>query len=134
MVVAYRPPRHPHERADLEDHELMALKALDAGKASDSQQRIALKVILMKFARLYDMSYRPGGAEGSRETDFAEGMRSVGSAIMEAVNRPMKASGDPNARTDTNSPESSATGTAAGRKNPKPERPKSKPAKPAASG
>lgn len=124
-TVSFKPPRHPWERADLQDSELLALKALSAGVASERQQQIALWVILVKLCRVDDMSFRPGGADGDRETIFAEGMRSVGSAIREAINRPMKESGNATGPDST-----TLTGNAAGRKNPKPERPKSKPAKP----
>lgn len=123
VTVNFRPPRHPYERAELAEHELLALKSFAAGKANERQQQMALYIILVKMCRVDDMSFRPG-ADGDRETSFAEGMRSVGSAIREAINRPMKASGNATGTTEPEPP--------AGRKNPKPERPKSKPTKPGA--
>lgn len=121
IITRWSPPKHPWERADLDTHELAALKAIKDGVASKEQQQLALRTILVKIARTYDMSFRPGGSEGDRATQFAEGMRSVGTAIIEACDRPMKPSGD--------KPDASAQ-RAADRRNPKPERPKSKPAKP----
>lgn len=123
----WKPPVNPWDRVDLTNDEIAALRALKEGVASKEQQVKALQIIVIKFARTYDMSFRPGEEAGNRATTFAEGMRSVGSAIMEALNRPMKPSGDQNA---TRNPDSAAPRP--GRRNPKPARPKDKPPKPAA--
>lgn len=52
------------------------------GGASEDQQKRALDWIINVGAGTYDMSYRPGGEEGNRDTVFAEGRRFVGSQIV----------------------------------------------------
>lgn len=120
--MSWKPPINPWERAALENDEIAAIKSLSEGRASKEQQIKALQIIVVKFSRTYDLSFRPGGSEGERATAFAEGMRSVGTAIMEALNRPMKPSGDQNA--------SSQSDARPGRRNPKPASPRVKPSKP----
>ena len=104
----------------LTDHEVYALKALAAGKASEGQQRLSITAIVVKFAGAYDLSYR-SGPNGDRDTVFAEGKRFVGQRILEATTRPMKQQGaiPDGTRTDI--------GT---RRNPKPTKSNPKPAKP----
>lgn len=67
---------------DYEDADIYAIRALAAGVANEGQQKRALEWIINKAAGTYDLSFRPGGAEGARETDFAEGRRFVGSQIV----------------------------------------------------
>lgn len=74
-------PWHP---ADYDDDVTRAIKALSAGKASDSQQQLALRWIVEDLAAAYDLSFRPGEA-GDRETAFAEGKRFVGLQIVKQV-------------------------------------------------
>ena len=74
-AAAWRP-------ADYEDADIYAIRALAAGNATEGQQKRALEWIIHKAAGTYDLSFRPGGAEGARETDFAEGRRFVGSQIV----------------------------------------------------
>lgn len=120
-MTTYRPSINPHEPPALDEHELLAFKAIAEGVASANQQRIALKTIVQKFAGTYDMSYRPGGPEGVRATDFAEGKRFVGTRILEAIARPMPTSQPekPDARRSEASPDA-ADATRAGRRNTKP--------------
>ena len=75
----------PH---DLEKAELLAIKQVGAGVANEAQQKKCLEVILYKFCGYYDMSFRPGGEEGQRATDFAEGKRFVASRIQAALLAP----------------------------------------------
>ena len=125
-VSRFIPPPQPWELPQIDDRELLALKALKTGTANAQQQTLALQVIIYKIACTWDMSFRPGGGEGDRATIFAEGKRFVGARIVEAIERPMKGTSDAGTNTD------SSAGEAAGRRNPNPERPKAKPAKPAA--
>lgn len=121
MTTRYKPPMWPWEPPELSDMELMALRALQAGVANRGQQEMVLTTIVTKFAGTYDMTFRPGGEDGRRATDFAAGKAFVGQRIMEALSRPMKPRGDDNAGT--------TDPTAAERRNPKPTA-GSKPAKP----
>jgi hypothetical protein len=131
VTARFIPPANPWEPPPLDDAELLALKSLSAGKANAFQQQLALTTIVKKLACSWDMSFRPGGAEGARATDFAEGRRFVGARIVEAIERPMK----PSKEISDGRPSTDAdTGEAAGRRNPKPGRPKSKPSKPDATG
>jgi len=123
MTTRYKPPMWPWEPPELSEPELMALRALQAGVANKGQQEMVLTTIVTKFAGTYDMTFRPGGEDGRRATDFAAGKAFVGQRIMEALSRPMKPRGDENAGpTDP---------AAADRRNPKPPAGRSKPAKPA---
>lgn len=58
-----------------------AVKALAAGNANAGQQKLALNWIINAVCGTYDLSYRPG-ADGDRNTTFAEGKRFVGMQIV----------------------------------------------------
>lgn len=60
----------------------MAIQALARGIASGEQQRRAIAWIIERASGTYEMSYRPGGSEGDRDTVFAEGRRFVGNQIV----------------------------------------------------
>lgn len=68
------------------NRQVYALQALAAGTANDEQQKIALDYIIKDLCGTYDLSYRPGGLEGDRDTAFAEGKRFVGSQIVKLLN------------------------------------------------
>lgn len=76
--------REPWKPAEYEQADGFALKALSAGEATPDQQRRALEWII-DYAGTYAMSYRPGGEDGRRDTDFAEGQRSVGLQIVKMI-------------------------------------------------
>ncbi len=61
--------------------DVSAIKAVAGGTASPEQQQRAMQYILVVLCAVDDMSYRPGGDEGRRDTDFAEGQRFVGTQI-----------------------------------------------------
>lgn len=86
--MAKRKPQ-PWDPPDLAPDELRAFRALAAGKASEGQQRLALDVIVHKFAGTYDLPFRPG-IDGARATDFACGKIFVGQRIVNAIKRPVK--------------------------------------------
>jgi hypothetical protein len=62
-----------------------AIKALGCGTAEAHQQMLALKWIVEVACGAYDTSFRPGGVDGQRETDFAEGRRFVGTTIVKLM-------------------------------------------------
>lgn len=72
----------PWEPAAYEKADVIAIQALNEGRADAHEQRRALEWIIDKASNAYDMSFRPGGEEGSRDTDFAEGRRYVGNQIV----------------------------------------------------
>lgn len=65
-----------------EDADVAAIQALAQGSANPHQQKRALAWMIEKACGVYDMSYRPGGAEGDRDTTFAEGRRFAGNQIV----------------------------------------------------
>jgi len=69
---------HP---AAWDEHHALAIQALSEGNASPEQQKAALRWIIEEAAGTYDLSFRPGPT-GARDTDFAEGRRSVGLQIV----------------------------------------------------
>lgn len=62
-----------------------AIQALARGEADAHQQKRALDWIINAACATYDMSFQPGGEEGRRATDFAEGRRMVGSQIVKLI-------------------------------------------------
>lgn len=74
----WKPPKW--EKADA-----AALQALQHGTASPDQQKRALRWIIEMGAGTYDMSFRPGGDDGRRDTDFAEGRRFVGLQVVKLL-------------------------------------------------
>lgn len=76
--------RRPWEPADFTRAEHLALVALSQGRATEDQQQLAWDWLL--FAAGYDdKSFRPGGLEGQRETDFAEGKKWVGEQMIKLL-------------------------------------------------
>jgi hypothetical protein len=71
----WNPPRC--EKADIS-----AVKALASGTASPEQQVRAIKWIVEEACMYYNLSFSPGGEDGRRDTDFAEGRRFVGAEIV----------------------------------------------------
>lgn len=69
--------------------DVAALQAMWRGEATPDQQTRAMEYIVGKVSDRNGMSFRPGGAEGARETDFAEGRRFVGNQILKLINIPL---------------------------------------------
>lgn len=76
--ASWKPPRW--EKADA-----AALQALQFGRATEDQQKRALRWVVELASGTYDVSFRPGGEDGRRETDFAEGRRFVGLQIVKLL-------------------------------------------------
>lgn len=66
-----------------------ALQAMRRGEATPDQQLRALEYIVETICDRNGMSFRPGGPEGARDTDFAEGRRFVGNQIVKLTNIPL---------------------------------------------
>ena len=62
--------------------DVAALQAMRRGEANADQQKRAMEFILETICDRHGMSFRPGGPEGARDTDFAEGRRFVGNQIV----------------------------------------------------
>jgi hypothetical protein len=71
-----------HAPAPYDKDILMAVRAVIAGKANEGQQQTAMDWIINQASNYYDLSYRSGGEDGRRATDFHEGRRFVGAQIV----------------------------------------------------
>lgn len=71
--------------ASWDNADVSAVQALHRGDATPEQQQRALKWIIEAASATYDMSFRPGGQDGERETAFAEGRRFVGSQVIKLL-------------------------------------------------
>lgn len=76
----------PWKPAKFTDADAAAFQALSRGSATAAQQKQALAWLIEKACLTYDLSYRPGGAEGDRDTVMAEGRRSVGLQVVKLLN------------------------------------------------
>ena len=124
--MATRPPRAPQEQpkyeapavrkaleaaapwkpAPYEIADASAIQALARGDANPDQQRRALDWIIYGACRLRDEPYRPGGAEGERDTAFALGQANVGRQIAKLMTLPLAALRRSNPQSDPIEPKS----------------------------
>jgi hypothetical protein len=65
-----------------EKADIAAVKALASGSANPEQQVRAIKWIVEEACMYYNLSFCPGGEDGRRDSDFAEGRRFVGAEIV----------------------------------------------------
>lgn len=87
MVKAVKPPmpatllpwQLPIEK--LESADIVAVQSLSQGTADSHQQRRAWDFIRNRLCQCDGMSFWPGGEDGKRATDFAEGKRFVGEQL-----------------------------------------------------
>lgn len=69
---------HPWQVPPTEPADVFALQALAKGIANQSQQQRAWDYITRVLCETDRMTFWPGGEDGKRATDFAEGKRWVG--------------------------------------------------------
>jgi len=75
--------RHePWYPAEYEIADVAAIQGLLRGDATPEQQKRALDWIITHASGVHEQTYYPGGEEGRRNTDFAEGKRFVGNSII----------------------------------------------------
>lgn len=74
-----------HAPAPYDKAVLTAIRACIAGVANEGQQKAAMDWIITQAANYYDLSYRSGGEDGRRATDFHEGRRFVGAQIVKML-------------------------------------------------
>lgn len=70
----------------LTNEEHIALQSLHKGEANEYQQRLALRVIVNKFARAHDLLYVPGSFD---QSSFLAGRGFVGQKILKYLNVPI---------------------------------------------
>lgn len=75
-------PLGPWMPVEYEIADVSAIQALMIGEATPEQQKRAMFWIVEKACATYQPSFWPGGEEGQRNTDFAEGKRFVGNSIV----------------------------------------------------
>lgn len=71
----------PWQLPPIDAADIFALQALANGNANAVQQKRALEFVVSGLAEEHRMSFYPGGDDGRRASDFAEGKRWVGSQI-----------------------------------------------------
>lgn len=75
--MPWNPPSH-------DDDVVIAIRALATGTANSAHQALVwryLMYVTKASDEFQDLSFRPGGEEGRRATDFADGSRFVGMMI-----------------------------------------------------
>jgi len=75
------PWQMPNGPLAIEDADIFALQALQQGKANAGQQQRVLTLVIDKLCEESRMSFYPGGDDGRRASDFAEGKRWPASQI-----------------------------------------------------
>ena len=71
-------PDRPWQMPQIEDADIFALQAMATGTANAGQQQRAYGYVVRALCETDRMSFWPGGEDGKRATDFAEGKRWVG--------------------------------------------------------
>jgi hypothetical protein len=89
-----RKPFEPWAPPPIELRDIAALKALQRGDATADQQQHALRYIVEKVCGTYEMTFNP---ESARATDFAEGKRRVGTALVSILAADIRKFRDPDA-------------------------------------
>lgn len=79
-----KPPKPPAylAPANYGPLEAASIQALEAGTASEHQQKVALRWIIEQAAGTYDLSFAP---ESDRGTSFHEGRRFVGLQVVKML-------------------------------------------------
>jgi len=85
MSKRARPVYKPWHPVPWELADAGALQALEAGTANKEQQQRALLWLVNVASGRDQMSFQPGGEEGRRDSDFAEGRRFVGSQVVKML-------------------------------------------------
>ena len=86
QLPAHSPLNPPTLSSDL----VYATKALVLGVADASQQTLFFNWLIVECCKKDDLSFRPGGPEGVRDTDLAEGKRFVALNVLRALNMPQE--------------------------------------------
>lgn len=87
----------PHKPASYDEGVIMAVRAFSEGVANDGQQKLVWGWLLHEVCQVEGMSYRAGGIEGQRATDFAEGKRFVANQLRKMLH-PVTLEAERNAR------------------------------------
>ena len=77
------PREEPWKPCEWEQPDAAAVQAVAYGRATEDQQRRAIKFIVENLCGTFDLSFRPSS---DRDTAFAEGKRFVGLQIVKFTN------------------------------------------------
>ncbi len=86
MAIKKVPPTLAYPKVAREEH--AALKALSKGEATESQQVLALALIVKKFAQYQNLLYIAGSFD---ETAFISGRAYVATLVREYIDKPISA-------------------------------------------
>jgi hypothetical protein len=75
----------PHEPPIYDNSIIAAIRAVQSGTANEGQQKTAWDWIVYQASAYHDLSYRPGGEDGRRASDFMEGRRFVGAQMLKLL-------------------------------------------------
>jgi len=84
----------PWKPAQWQPADASAIQALMRGDCPANLQQRAIRFIMWDLCGLRDLSFRPGGSEGERETSFAEGKRFVGLQIAKLLEQKVNRGGE----------------------------------------
>jgi len=77
------PRPEPWKPTEWQPEDAHAVQAVMQGRASEEQQRRAMRFLVHQICGTYDLSYRPSS---DRDTAFAEGKRYVGLTLVKFAN------------------------------------------------
>lgn len=85
--MKWKPKRNPYEPVDYDEHVVMAFISFRSGTANQGQQDTVWQWLqyVCGVGEYTDLSFRPGGSEGERDTAFAEGKRFCGLQMMKLL-------------------------------------------------
>ena len=81
--------RDPWLPPPYDNSDIVAFRAMKEGRADGQQQMRAMEWIIYACGT-YENPFRPGGAEGTRATEFAAGKQFVGQQIAKLMNMPVR--------------------------------------------
>lgn len=73
-------PKWPWQLPPIEDPDIYAIQAFEQGRAGVPEQR-RVWAFLQRFCGVDRMTFYPGGEDGRRASDFAEGKRWIGDQL-----------------------------------------------------
>ena len=83
--MAMKRTGQPFEPAVYDNSIIAATRAIADGIGSEGQQKLFLKWLIEEVCGYYDLSFRPGGDDGRRLSDFSEGKRHVASQVLKML-------------------------------------------------
>lgn len=73
------------ESIEISVAEVAALNAVVDGRSTPDQAKLAIEWVMREACRINDLSFKLGGLDGQRASDFASGRQYVGYMIRRAI-------------------------------------------------